>query len=307
MMVMTSVTLQCKGKTKKGRKAFTLLEVLLSAAIGVLLMAALYVAMNVQLDHAQAGREAVEQSLLVRALLRRMSNDIAPSLAADPPANYSSGRGSSGGGGASSAGGSSSATTASGATTTPATGSGTSTTPSSGSTSSSTVPVLNLQGESERLILWVSRISPDLSPLAASSTVTSDLHRVTYWLAGGDSAPLGLARQEVKQATSDDALITVPPNIPDEATFVIAEEVQSVMFRFFDGSAWQDSWDGTQVTATNGTPIGPPQAVEITLVIANPNSQTQPGDSSNFKTYRHVVAIPTANGMTSAPSSTPQQ
>src|SRR5713101_3918220 len=68
------------GQSRTVRKGFTLLEVLLAAAIGVLLMAALYVAMQVQLDHAQAGRDAVEQSLLVRALLRRMSNDIAPSL-----------------------------------------------------------------------------------------------------------------------------------------------------------------------------------------------------------------------------------
>src|SRR5207244_6987738 len=67
------------------RQGFTLLEVLLSAAIGVLLMAALYVAMQVQLDHAQAGREAVEESLLTRALLRRMSNDIAPGLAPTLP------------------------------------------------------------------------------------------------------------------------------------------------------------------------------------------------------------------------------
>src|SRR5438132_12359010 len=69
------------------RQGFTLLEVLLAAAIGVLLMAALYVAMQVQLDHAQAGRDAVEQSLLVRALLRRMSNDIAPSLGPTLPAS----------------------------------------------------------------------------------------------------------------------------------------------------------------------------------------------------------------------------
>src|SRR5216683_8261204 len=86
-MVMNKPRLLCKTPTKESRKAFTLLEVLLSAAIGVLLMAALYVAMNVQLDHAQAGREAVEQSLLVRAVLRRMSNDITPSLAAELPAS----------------------------------------------------------------------------------------------------------------------------------------------------------------------------------------------------------------------------
>jgi hypothetical protein len=130
------------------------------------------------------------------------------------------------------------------------------------------------------------------------------LHRVTYWLAGGDSAPLGLARQEVKQATSDNALLTVPPDIPDEPTFVIAEEVQSVAFRYFDGTAWQNSWDGTQVTSGNGTPLGPPQAVEITLTVTIPGVQPVDGENPNVKTYRHVVAIPTANGTGSASTST---
>ena len=50
--------------------------------------------------------------------------------------------------------------------------------------------------------------------------------------------------------------------------------------------------------------MGPPVAVEITLVIATPNSQSETGDTSNLKTYRHVVAIPTANGASSAPSAT---
>ena len=48
------------------RPGYTLLEVLLASAIGVLLMGALYVAMDVQLRHAQAGRELIEQGTLVR-------------------------------------------------------------------------------------------------------------------------------------------------------------------------------------------------------------------------------------------------
>jgi len=306
------------GRRKNpARKAFTLLEVLLAAAIGVLLMAALYVAMSVQLEHAQAGREAVEQSLLVRALFRRISNDITPSLASPPPAIPTSGAGMSAGGNMPSATSptSPSSTSATAGTTT---GSASSTTNSSNNTSStsstaSTIPVLNLQGDTGRLILWVSRISSDLSPMSTNQTVTSDLHRVTYWLAGGDTAPLGLARQEVKQATSQDALVTVPPDIPDEPTYVIAEEVQGMTFRYFDGSAWQDSWDGTQTTGTSSSPLGPPQAVEITLTITIPNSNAQAsvtagtnanGNNANVKTYRHVVAIPTANGTTPPPTTT---
>jgi len=60
----------------------------------------------------------------------------------------------------------------------------------------STTPVLNLQGDSGRLILWVSRISADLSPTSTNQSVSSDLHRITYWLVrdGG-----GLARQEINK------------------------------------------------------------------------------------------------------------
>jgi hypothetical protein len=133
--------------------------------------------------------------------------------------------------------------------------------------------------------------------------VSSDLHRITYWLVGGNG---GLARQEIKQATSDDALVSTPPDIPDEASFVIAEEVQSVAFRYFDGTAWQNSWDGTQTDST-GSSTGPPQAVEITVAILPPSSDSPAGDNSNLKTYRHVVAIPTANGTSPAPSTSTNQ
>jgi prepilin-type N-terminal cleavage/methylation domain-containing protein len=262
------------GHGRKVRKGFTLLEVLLSAAIGVLLMAALYVAMQVQLDHAQAGREAVEESLLVRALLRRMSNDIAPGLAPALPNTSTTG--------------------------------GNNPTTNTATTTTSTAPVFNLQGDSQRLILWVSRISADLSQWQTNQAVTSDLRRITYWVAGGSGSPLGLARQEIKQATSDDALNSTPSAIPDEGSYVVAEEVQNVAFRYFDGTAWQDSWDGTQADAS-GASTGPPQAVEITLSILPPNSGSSTGPSPGLKTYRHVVAIPTANGATPATGSSSQQ
>src|SRR5438067_3265753 len=120
------------GRGRTFRKGFTLLEVLLAAAIGVLLMAALYVAMQVQLDHAQAGRNAVEQSLLVRALLRRMSNDITPSLA--PPLPNTASGANAGAGGAGGAGGAAAA-------------------PASASTATtSRVLVLNIQGDSGYMI-----------------------------------------------------------------------------------------------------------------------------------------------------------
>jgi len=301
MRIMTHSS-RWPGRPGKVRRAFTLLEVLLSAAIGVLLMAALYVAMQVQLDHAQAGREAVEEGLLIRALLRRMSNDIAPGLAAALPNTPAAGAGAAGGGatGGGAAGGGAAGAGAAGAG---AAGAGAG---AAGATSTSTAPIFNLQGDSQHLVLWVSRISSDLSQWQTNQAVSSDVRRITYWLAGGSGSPLGLARQEIKQATSDDAQNSMTADIPDEGSLVIADEVQSVAFRYFDGTSWQDSWDGTQAD-TSGASIGPPQAVEITVSILPPNSGSSTGASPGLKTYRHVVAIPTANGATPAPSSTTQQ
>ena len=109
-----------------------------------------------------------------------------------------------------------------------------------------------------------------------------------YWLAKDNGSAQGLARKEYTAVTSDDAQNTLPPDVPDEASCVIAEEVQSLTFSYFDGTSWQDSWDSTTLGPDGVTPIGPPVAIAIVLGLPAPGS-------SDLKSYRHVVAIPTAN------------
>jgi hypothetical protein len=128
--------------------------------------------------------------------------------------------------------------------------------------------------------------------------VASDLRRITYWLAGGAGAPLGLARQELTLVTSDDANSSIPPGIPDEASYVIAEEVTNLTFQYWDGNTWQDQWDGTTPGSDGVTPIGPPLAIAITIDVASRAAGGRTGTELQIKTYRHVVAIPTANGAT---------
>jgi len=165
----------------------------------------------------------------------------------------------------------------------------------------STTPVLTLQGRFGRLILWVSRISADSADIDESIRVQRFAPESPI---GSSATGGGLARQEIKQATSDDALISTPPDIPDEDSFVIAEEVQSVAFRYFDGTAWQDSWDGTQTDST-GASTGPPQAVEITVAILPPSSDSSAGGNSNLKTYRHVWRSPPPMGRRRLPLPAP--
>jgi len=307
------------------RKGYTLLEVLLAMAISVLLLGAVYVAMNNQLHLAQAGREVVEQATLARALLARMQNDIASSANLCDPARYriqnstnSSSGSTTNAGGTSptgTSGGTSSTPSASGgagasamsggssAGSTSSNGSGTNSTSSTSSSTSTagnnvvTLP-LGVQGDANTMNLFVSKVPREVWGTQDGDTpIVSDLRRISYWLAGsGDTQ--GLARQEIKVATSQDAA-NLPPGIDNETSYIIADEVRSVSFSYFDGTSWNDSWDSTQLGADGITPIGPPRAIAITIGIPRPGTGPTGGSSEKaLKTYRHVVAILSANGTT---------
>ncbi len=303
-------------KTTTERPAYTLLEVVLATACALLLMGALYVAMNMQLRHVQAGRDAVEQSLLARAMLNRISNDVSASLQMTVSGQISSstGGGSSNSSGSSGSSGSSSSSSSSSSSTTSTSGSSSTATGGTvmgGSNSSVNGPVTfnyGIQGQPDQLVLYVSTLPRELDVLAlnpsATVPVVSDLRRITYWLSSDGTGPSGLARQEIKLAISDDALNPPPPPIQDEASFIIAPEVQSLAFSYFDGTTWQDTWDGT-ATSSDGTPVGLPQAIAVTLGLAQPGkAKTVVNGSSDvqpqLKTYRHVIALPTANGFVSS-------
>ena len=123
----------------------------------------------------------------------------------------------------------------------------------------------------------------------------------------GTGEPTGLCRQEFKPVTSDDATNVLPPDIPDEGTYVFAEEVKTLQFQYFDGTTWQDTWDGTTAGGDGTTPQGPPLAIAITIDVALPGSTSNANGQESqpkVKSYRHVVPILTANGATQASTTT---
>jgi prepilin-type N-terminal cleavage/methylation domain-containing protein len=287
------------------RPGFTLLEVVLAITIAVLLVGALYVAVDMQLSYAQQARDLIETSTVARSVLARIDADVSLTVGLSDPARYRRSRNSSSNANTSNSGAGATGSGA-GTTTTPAAGtsSTTASTSSSSSASSSTssssgasvdglnTPVtlpLGVVGETDVLHLFISRFPREAvyAPDPTNPPVVSDLRRISYWLAGGSDAPLGLARQEVLIALSDDALNNLPPGVDDEASFVIAGEVQSLQFQYFDGTAWQDSWDSTQLGA-DGVTIG-----------VTPAGRPKPGEPPPaLKFHRHVIAIDTANGTT---------
>jgi hypothetical protein len=281
------------------RPGYTLLEVLLAAGIATLLMAALYVGMDVQLRYAQEGREAVDEATLSRAILARITADLTNCLT--PVTATPS---SSSGGGGSTAAASTSATSTTGTGTT-GTSSGTAT--GGATTSLNAVTPFNggVQGDNGQVTVWVSRVPPPpdgvapndpdapMQPLGAS-----DIRRVSYWIASGG----GLARQELLRVSASDDDAQMPPYVPNEDQLVFAPEVASLLFRYFDGTNWQDTWDGTQLGADGATPIGPPRAIEVTVGIRKPGAD--PNDASAVQTFRHVVAIAAANAQPAAAADT---
>ncbi len=290
-----------RGRRPLSRGGYTLLEILLAAAIGVLLMGALYAAVSVHLREAQAARDVVERGTLVRALFARITADIYASLGQANPVVSSTSAGAAGTGGAGGSAGGSPTSGGTGSTATAATSGSSGLPATTGGGSSGVVINMGVQGTDSQMTLSISRVPREVLPFLTSDPTVlppagvSDLRLVSYWLAGGGDAPLGLARLEYRPVTSLDAQNNVPPNIADEANDVIAEEVKSVQFSYFDGNTWQDTWDGTAPGPDGVTPMGPPMAIAVELGIAMPGAREP-------KTYRHVIAIPTAGNVLNSSS-----
>jgi prepilin-type N-terminal cleavage/methylation domain-containing protein len=290
----------------RARPGYTLLEVILAIAIGLLIVSALYVALDVQMRYMQSGRNAIIEAQLARGLLTRMSADIRASMAmlpTDPSiAGNSSGSGSgsgsgggstgapsaSGAGGSGSGGGSSSAGgsgsgggTGSGSS---ASGSGSGSSGSGSSSSGSSNQATGqfnygISGNDTQLTLFISAIPRYSRTAADQQTGYADQRRVTYYLVPGQ----GLAYQEVRTVTETDSS-------GDPAPVILAKEVVDLQLRYYDPVAqqWTTSWDGTT--------SGPPMAVEIMLgIVADPEPGTLVRQNKGATYCRAVVHIPSAS------------
>jgi prepilin-type N-terminal cleavage/methylation domain-containing protein len=315
------------------RSAFTLVEVLLAVALSALLLGALYVALALCMDGMQTGRTNIEQAAIVRSLFNRMSEDATSSLTLVDPARFrliaeaqaeaeaqgASGMGTTGAtSGTGSSGGASSGASKTGTGTTGATGAGTGSTTggtgttgasgsgatgTTGSTSGSSTdpagdpeqmaaPVTNLiplgvMGDATTLHLYTTKMPRE----AFEGALTSDIRRVTYWM--GQAG--GLCRAEQGVVLSPEALAPGIPQV-DELAHVMAPEVIGVTFRYFDGNGWAESWDSSAMGSDEVTPIGPPRAIEVQLLVQPPPRRGLPNPTP--LTYRHVIVLPTANGPT---------
>ncbi|WP_020475517.1 prepilin-type N-terminal cleavage/methylation domain-containing protein [Zavarzinella formosa] len=259
-------------QTIRRRSGFTLLEVLLASALALVLMAALYVALDIQLRLASSGRDLIEQATLERAVTQRFESDLVMVLGPVAPAV-------------------SSTTTT---TTTDSTGATTTTDSSDAITdATSTTDTIPFQagvvGDTTTLTIFVSRTVKTnlLQQNSDNPPIVADIRRITYWLL----ADRGLARQEISYVTSEQVANISDPVIEQdksEADYVIADEVTDLLFEYWDGSAWQESWDGTTLGADGKTPQGPPAAIRVHFWVNVPGKDP--------KEIRHTIAIRSAAG-----------
>jgi hypothetical protein len=240
------------------RGGFPLLAVLLASALAVILMAALYVALEVQLKLADAGREAIEQATVSRAIVQRLEADLANCLGPAAP----------------NLGGSSEmATEEDDETTEPEVTGSTAIAFGSGVIGEAG------DGESGKLTLYVAKVTKEV----ADGVTPADVRRITYWM-----TDKGLARQEVPWVTSERLQLSTDLYLEDGRepdSFVIAEEVTKVQFSYWDGSAWADTWDGRG----DGTVKGPPMAIRVSFWMKVPG-QDEP------KEFRHTISLLAAPG-----------
>jgi len=280
------------------RAGLSLMEVLLALALSSLLLTAVYSAVSLYFQMSHSGNKEMERTQLARVVLNQMERDLR-SIVYRPDEAVATD--------------STSTDTTSGSS-------------SSSSTEDSTSTVIEVQdpadayggsasglyGDATSLVLHVSR--PSLKPAAEAAQVTtagptSDLKTVAYFMAGQGSGSLqaavgaklaasgksdakGLARMEGDRLTLQNAEKQGNTSALVSSSDVMAEEVASLQFRYFDGTTWYPSWD----SAANG---GLPQAVEITVQIQFADTTKGAGlrkktISDVSRSYRHVVALPLA-------------
>ena len=240
------------------RPAYTLLEMILAMTIALIILAAAYSFLDVQMSNAELGREVVDEAALIRSVLNAVADDVAACLGGVDPQQS------------------------------PAISSD----PTQAALDlEAFAPSFNfgVKGSSNSVTLSVSRVPRELLASdkrlldSASLPTVSGLRQITYWFID-DEMNGGLARNEQVAVTSTD--IGNPTATSDPK--IMASEVKGVLFEYYDGGTWQSSWDGTQLAADGQTPLGPPSAIRVTLTLRSKDGQ-------RTRDYQHVVLLQAGN------------
>ena len=295
----------CHPVGVRGRRAFTLLELILALGLTGILLSALYAAMELHWRFSTQGQIEVERAQVARALLTRMSADIRfVSFSVEDIYSDSSSSSSDDG-----------------------TGDGTDGDFDSGSDdfaddTTSTEPAFQfaepglaftgassgVYGDATTLVLHMTRPYRERSRTDAytSPLSKSDLKSVAYVMADGDgllsqtaqgqlagteNPPQGLVRMDGDRLSLSLSETLDDPLQSASQARVLAEEVELVSFEFHVGYEWLSEWDSTYEGRL-------PNAIGITLTFRAPefaeNSILARAPAESTETFRIVVPLITS-------------
>lgn len=268
-------------KRRLPRQAFTLMEALIAMGLMIMLMSGLYAAMTIYLNLQIDSHEEVARTQIARTLLRQLTRDIQSVVFTKQETTEESDTESS-----------------------EETTEGTETEATPEAAASGTVTYNNgLLGTSTDLVLYISRPDRSLNYVSAqelmlASDRTGDLMMVRYFIAqtGASGIASDLAKQQLSGNDSGSAglvrmtgdlnglSIAMQENEEQDqmsAAKIMAPEVRSISFRYYDGAQWQEEWDSTTLNLL-------PTAVEVTLVLFTP----EPEDSTQRSPSEDPYALP---------------
>jgi prepilin-type N-terminal cleavage/methylation domain-containing protein len=274
-------------KSLRLRRAFTLLEMILSLSIGLMILAALYSVLSSQFRLTQAGRDLLDDGTVARAVFSRMADDIQGNLGPLDlrvlPENTATSDAEEGMEGEDTE----MTETDMGTTAKPMTTTNPAMTPAP-TEKNAVVFNIGVEGGEDYMILVTSKAMRP-GGLAGNQ---SGLRRVMYWLVAGEKG--GLARKEITDITGEGYNLR-PEAVGDVDKAVMAPEVRKVKFEYFDGGGWVTLWKGSDPAGDVNNPIGPPSAIRITLSLRKRGGGTTSSGEEVLVEYQHVVALPAGN------------
>ncbi len=303
---------------RQRQRGLTLLEVLLAAGLGIVLIGGIYTAIEQSWRMSASGKIELERQQVARAILRQITLDIRSAAFAAKPSGETSASGSGGSGGSSggstggSSGGSSGGSTGGSSGGASGSSTGTDSTTVAGEEETQWTTSEGIRGTATELLIDLSHPRMLSSLMALSGTMPTELQTVHYIVSSTTSGSLsanpttnpdrpdadgvglvrGVTDRAALQATGDTtaAAASSATGVSGPAK-VLAQEVQSIQFRYFNGLAWMTEWDTITMESL-------PRAIEVTIVFEPPPSRgllTNSAVSIGTDRYRTVIPIPTSD------------
>ncbi len=296
-MIRLSRSTRSTGRAQRG--GFTLLELTLALGLTIVLLTAVYRAMEIHWQFSVAGQIEVERSQIARALLSRIAADIRSTVyRAEEASTTTASSDTSGTGGTSSDTADTTSDTALIEVIDPA--------------DAFSMDTTGVFGDNQSLTLHLSRPTAEReSPSGelSGSLAMGDLKSVSYFLAGGETSLAGTVGDPLSDVQTEDGVdglarmsgdrfaVLQAAEVGEAQDFasqiqLLAPEINYLSFEYHDGYEWLTEWDSRVEGRL-------PNAIGVTIGFRDPDfpekSFLRRTASESTDTFRLVVPLTAAN------------